>query len=49
MLNINNWSWTAIYKCLSCEEVFCVTNKSGASPNFCPFCASGELDGVDEE
>ena len=37
-----------IYRCIDCEEIFQVFSQSGTT-NFCPSCASRDIEGVDEE
>jgi len=37
------------YKCSDCEEEFQVFSKSGSTTNFCPSCASRDIEPIDEE
>ena len=38
-----------IYKCNDCEEEFQVFSKSGGTTNFCPSCASRDIEPIDDK
>lgn len=46
---LKDWVYDDVYKCSHCESEFAVLNPEEFTINFCPSCASRDINSLEEE